>query len=170
MKKKNRSNNNSTASPTLIGADSSFEGIYRGSESIYIEGGFKGNIEGTNNVYVHEGAQVTADIKSNFVIVHGEVNGNIVSEEEINIGATGRVNGDVQTKSLTVVTGGCLNGLCKMQADNGTSKESESQGRFSSWKQKEALQSETSQESLVDLESVQSEGSSENVDEGSSTL
>lgn len=170
MKKKDKSNNNATASPTLIGADSSFEGVYKGRESICIEGTFKGNIEGTNNVYVHEGARVTADIKANFVIVHGEVNGNIISEEEINIGATGRVNGDVQTKSLTVVTGGCLNGQCRMQAEESSIEEGEPQGRFGSWKKKEALQSETSQDDLVDLETVQSETSSGKVDEGPATM
>lgn len=169
MKKKNQSNHNSSASPTLIGADSSFEGTYKGNESICIEGEFKGNIEGTNNVYVHEGARVTADINAIFVIVHGEINGNITSEEEINIGATGRVNGDVQTKSLTVVTGGCLNGQCRMQANENTIEESEPQGRFGSWKKKEALQSETRQDDLVDLETVNSENSSEKVDEGSAT-
>jgi cytoskeletal protein CcmA (bactofilin family) len=174
MKKKNQSNYNPSASTTLIGADSSFEGTYKGNESICIEGEFKGNIEGTNNVYVHEGARVTADINALFVIVHGEINGNITSEEEINIGATGRVNGDVQTKSLTVVTGGCLNGQCRMQAEENSIEESsieqsEPQGRFGSWKKKEALQSETSQDDLVDLETVNSENSSEKVDEGSAT-
>jgi cytoskeletal protein CcmA (bactofilin family) len=157
MKKKNRSTPNSADSTTLIGADSSFEGVYKGSESICIEGEFTGSIQGTNNVYVHEGAQVKADIKASFVMVHGEVNGNISSEEEINIGATGRVNGDVETKSLTVVTGGCLNGQCRMAVQESAIEESEPQGRFGSWKKKEAVESEPRNESLVDLESVQDE-------------
>ncbi len=161
MKKKNKSNPNTTDSTTLIGADSSFEGIYKGTESIWIEGEFKGTLEGTKNVYVHEGARVEADIWAQFVMVHGEVHGNITSEEEINIGATGRVNGDVQTKSLTVVTGGCLNGQCRMAEKTGAIEESEPQGRFGSWKKKQAVQPEPRDESLVDLESVQPESSGE---------
>lgn len=161
MKKKNRPNYNSADSTTLIGADSSFEGVYKGRESICIEGEFTGTIQGTNNVYVHEGARVKADIKATFVMVHGEVKGNITSEEEINIGATGRVDGDVETKSLTVVTGGCLNGQCRMAEKDGAIEEREPQGRFGSWKKKEAVQSDTRDESLVDLENVQTETSEE---------
>ena len=159
MKKKGKANNDSAGSPTLIGADSSFEGTYKGKESICIEGAFSGTIEGTNNVYVHEGAKVQADIQATFVMVHGVVNGNVSADEEINIGATGRVNGDVKTKSLTVTTGGCLNGQCRMPDKDGALEESEPKGRFGSWK-KEAVQSEPKDERLVDLESVQP-GSSE---------
>jgi cytoskeletal protein CcmA (bactofilin family) len=161
MKKKQRSNHVSSDSTTLIGADSSFEGTYKGRESICIEGEFSGTIQGTNNVYVHEGARVQADIRATFVMVHGEVNGNITSEEEINIGATGQVNGDVETKSLTVVTGGCLNGQCRMAVNQSAVEEREPQGRFGSWKKKEAVESEPRDESLVDLESVQSQSSNE---------
>ncbi|MCF8085763.1 MAG: polymer-forming cytoskeletal protein [Desulfohalobiaceae bacterium] len=161
MKKKHKSNNSSGDSTTLIGADSTFEGTYKGTESIWIEGEFKGTLEGTKNVYVHEGARVEADIWAQFVMVHGEVNGNITSEEEINIGATGRVKGDVATKSLTVVTGGCLNGQCRMAEKDGALEEHEPKGRFGSWKKKEAVQSGSKDESLLDLESVQSEPSEE---------
>jgi cytoskeletal protein CcmA (bactofilin family) len=160
MSKKTRASNDSPGSPTFIGADSSFEGIYRGRESICIEGEFKGNIEGTKNVYVHEGARVIADIKASFVMVHGEVNGNIASEENVNIGATGRVNGDVETSSLTVVTGGSLNGQCKMLVKESAAEQRESQGRFGSWKE-EVVQANSKEESFMDLETVQTESSSE---------
>ncbi len=153
MKKKRGSNNAAAGSPTLIGADSSFEGVCKGNESICVEGEFIGTIQGTRNVYVHEGAKVQADINAIFVMVHGVVNGNVFAEEEINIGATGRVNGDVMTKSLTVATGGCLNGQCHMAEKNGALEEGESKGRFGSWN-KEAVQSEPRDLKLVDLESV----------------
>ena len=170
MSKKTRASNDSTGSPTVIGADSSFDGIYKGTESICIEGEFRGSIEGTNNVYVHEGARVTADIKASFVMVHGEVNGNIYSAETINIGARGRVNGDVETSSLTVVTGGSLNGQCRMQVEENISAGSKSQGRFGSWKRKEA-QDNSNKESDVDIETVQPESSWEQeVEEDPTTM
>ena len=164
MKKKKQRNQESADSTTLIGADSSFEGTYKGNESICIEGEFQGTIEGTNNVYIHEGAKVRADIKASFVMVHGVVEGDISAEEEINIGATGRVNGDVRTKSLTVVTGGCLNGQCRMAEKAGALEEDESGGRFASWK-KEAIQSEPEDERLVDLESMSSDKAAEDESE-----
>ena len=94
-------------------------------------------------------------------MVHGEVNGNVFSTEEINIGATGQVNGDVETKSLTVVTGGCLNGQCRMYGKENALEEREPQGRFGPWKKKEAVQSEPTKEGLVNLETVNTEEASE---------
>jgi cytoskeletal protein CcmA (bactofilin family) len=100
--------------PTLIGANCSIEGSYSGNDSICIEGEFKGRVECEENVYVNNGAKVYADIIARFVAVHGEVKGNITAKEELNIGATGRITGDVFTPSLTVITGGFINGRCKM--------------------------------------------------------
>lgn len=168
MKKKQKANQDSADSPTLIGANSYFEGSYKGSESICIEGEFKGNIEGTDNVYVHKGGRVDADIQANYVIIYGEVNGNIHSKEEINIGATGQVNGDVETPSLTVVTGGFLNGQCRMPKE---ANETSSQGKFGSWKKKKATQSKPAETDLGDLETAESEATSEeNTQERSAEL
>ena len=100
--------------PTLIGANCSIEGSYSGNDSICIQGEFKGRVECEENVYVNSGARVYADIIARFVAVHGEVKGNITAKEELNIGATGRITGDVFTPSLTVITGGFINGRCKM--------------------------------------------------------
>lgn len=168
MKKKKTNNQDSTDSPTLIGANSYFEGNYKGSESICIEGNFKGNIEGTDNVYVHKGGRVDADIQANYVIIYGEVNGNIQSKEEINIGATGQVNGDVETPSLTVVTGGFLNGQCRMPKE---ANETSSQGKFGAWRKKKTTQSESEDTGLGDLENTESEVTSEeNTQERSAEL
>lgn len=168
MKKKKKVTQDAADSPTLIGANSYFEGNYKGSESICIEGEFKGNIEGTDNVYVHKSGRVDADIQANYVIIYGEVNGNIHSKEEINIGATGQVNGDVETPSLTVVTGGFLNGQCRMPKE---SNETASQGKFGSWKKKKAQQNKPAESGLGDLETAESEVSSEeNTQERSAEL
>jgi len=171
MKKKNKPVSESSESPTLIGADSSFDGVYKGKESIYIEGDFTGTIEATNNVYIHEGARINANVHAKNVMVHGLVNGNIFSTEEINIGPTGQVNGDVETKSLTVATGGCLNGQCRMHLKESALEEREPQGRFGSWKKKEAVQSEPTKEGLVNLETVHTgETSEQETDERSNEL
>ncbi|MCF8030027.1 MAG: polymer-forming cytoskeletal protein [Desulfohalobiaceae bacterium] len=165
MKKKSKTTPDSSGAPTLIGADSSFEGTYKGNESLCIEGKFTGTIEGADNVYVHKGARVSADIHAKNVMVHGEVNGNIFSKEEINIGPTGQVNGDVESPSLTVSTGGYLNGQCRMSEEEEKTNESGPQGRFSPWK-KEAPQSAQHEEGPVHLDTVQ-DSSEEDAEERS---
>ncbi|MFP4391410.1 MAG: bactofilin family protein [Desulfohalobiaceae bacterium] len=102
---------------TLIGADTFFEGVFKGKDSICIQGEFKGGIQSDGNVYINQHARVEAEIEAQYVAVHGEVHGNILAQEELNIGPTGRISGDVQTKTLTVATGGYLDGCCRMNGD-----------------------------------------------------
>ncbi|MGM0424708.1 MAG: bactofilin family protein [Thermodesulfobacteriota bacterium] len=104
--------------PTLIGTDTVFEGAFKGKDSICIQGEFKGSLQSEGNVYINQQARVEAEIDAQYVAVHGEVHGNIVAQEELNIGPTGRISGDVQTKSLTVATGGYLDGCCRMDSSH----------------------------------------------------
>ncbi|MFP4629836.1 MAG: polymer-forming cytoskeletal protein [Desulfohalobiaceae bacterium] len=101
--------------PTLIGADSMFEGVFKGKDSICIQGQFKGRLQSEGNVYINQQSRVEAEIQAQYIAVHGEVLGNVVAREELNVGPTGRITGDVHTKSLTVATGGFLDGCCQMQ-------------------------------------------------------
>jgi cytoskeletal protein CcmA (bactofilin family) len=107
--------------PTLIGANSSFEGEFRGSDSLCIEGRFQGRLETEGTVFINQRAYVQAEIYAQQVYVHGEILGNIYAQEHLNIGATGKVTGEVTTRSLTIATGGFLNGRCQMEAEQGTS-------------------------------------------------
>ncbi|MEF8941992.1 MAG: polymer-forming cytoskeletal protein [Desulfohalobiaceae bacterium] len=153
MKKKSKPAPDSSDALTLISAGSSFEGTYKSKGSICIEGRFTGTIEGADNVYVHKGAQVNADIHAKIVMVHGEVNGNIFSKEEINISDSGRVNGGVEAPSLTISTGGYLDGQCRMSAEEKIN-DSGPQGKFSLRKE-EAPQSGHHEEGPIHLDTIQ---------------
>lgn len=105
--------------PTLIGVNTSFEGRFTGHDSICIEGEFKGELISDSSIFINKSARVHAEVKAKNVFVHGEVEGNIRASEHLNIGASGCVRGDVDTRSLTVVTGGRLDGSCRMLDENG---------------------------------------------------
>ncbi len=100
--------------PTLIGAETSFQGEINSSDSICIQGTFQGKLHSSGNVYINQSAWVQADIEAQYVAVHGTVQGNILAHEELNLGTTGRISGDVHTGTLTVNTGGILDGCCRM--------------------------------------------------------
>ena len=111
---------NAESAPTLLGSNICFEGKITGKDSVCIEGKFKGIVESQGNVYVNKKAKVQADIVAQNVFVHGEVIGNITAGEHLNIGPTGCIKGDVEIHSLTVITGGFLQGACKMKTKNET--------------------------------------------------
>ncbi len=112
--KKNKKDN-TDATPTLIGINSFFEGNLRGSDSICIEGKFKGYIECKENVYINKGAYIEGDISGKNVVVHGKVIGNISAKETLIIGEKGKIIGDVSTKVFSVEKGGVLHGQCNME-------------------------------------------------------
>ena len=151
--KKRKPAPDSSVVPTLVNAGSSFEGTCKSNGSICIEGEFTGTIEGADNVYVHKRARVNADIHAKNVMVHGEVNGNIFSEEEINISDTGQVTGGVEAPSLTISSGGYLDGHCRMSAAEKIN-ESEHQGEFS-LRKGGTLHSGDYEERLVHLDTIQ---------------
>ncbi len=114
LRKNRQENKVEQGAPTLIGTNSSFEGNFKGRENVCVEGEYKGCIEAEESVFVNKGGRVYADIFARYVVVHGVVQGNITAGEAIHIGPTGHVDGDVASPSLTVVTGGALNGQCRM--------------------------------------------------------
>lgn len=109
--------------PTLIGGNTNFEGRFSGSDDICIEGQFTGEIASEGSVYVNQNATITANIRATHVYVHGRVQGNVAAREQLNIGENGRVDGDVETKALTVLTGGHLEGSCRMFNESAEDKE-----------------------------------------------
>src|SRR2546421_12535380 len=68
--------------------------------TLRIDGNFHGSI-GTNDcLIVGEHAMVHADIKAGEVEIHGQVFGSIVCKRRMEISATGRVRGDIETPVL----------------------------------------------------------------------
>ena len=53
---------------------------------------------------------VTADVRTVDAIVMGQYEGNMVATGNVEIAATGRVSGNIQTDSLVISKGGFFNG------------------------------------------------------------
>jgi len=84
------------------------------SQSLRIEGEFRGNLESPKSVFVSESGAVEAPIRARTVEIYGAVVGDVVASREIVIHATGRLHGDVETPSLVVVRGATFNGRTRM--------------------------------------------------------
>jgi len=149
---------NMGGAPTLLGPSTTFEGRFLGYDSICIEGEFRGELINESSVFINKSGRVQADVKAKNVFVHGEVEGNIRASENLNIGPSGRVRGDVDTRSLTVVTGGRLDGSCRMLDENGEVI-SESQGVDS------AVSSKASLLQSLEIEDSADEGQASGVDD-----
>jgi cytoskeletal protein CcmA (bactofilin family) len=98
-----------------IGKAISIRGDLTGNEDMVIEGQVEGKVDLPNNqLTVGANGKVKAEIHAKGIVIVGEVIGNVVGLERIEIQATGRVEGDVTAPKLVVAEGAQLNGAIQM--------------------------------------------------------
>lgn len=102
----------------LLGKGSEFEGKLTFEGQVRIDGKFTGQIQTKDVLVIGEGAKVQAEIVAGTVVINGSVEGNIKATTLIEIKATARVKGNLETPALSVDRGVMFDGAVKM-ADHG---------------------------------------------------
>lgn len=92
---------------TEIDGNLTFKGSFR------IDGHFKGKINSESILIIGEKGKVEADVNIGYIIINGEIKGNIQATEKVEINATGRVIGSVITPKLIVEEGAYLESNCQ---------------------------------------------------------
>ncbi|PJZ57964.1 bactofilin family protein [Leptospira barantonii] len=103
---------------TVLGRETSFSGILNFQKPLEISGEFQGEIESEGFLLVSEGAKVRANIKAGTVIVGGEITGNVIATQKLEMLATGKVNGNIKTSKLQIADGVIFDGNCEMIQPN----------------------------------------------------
>lgn len=106
---------------SLIDRHSFFEGTYRSSRDLRIEGEVKGTIECQGTLHIAEGAQVDAHVQAESITVAGELSGEIICRGRLQIMPSGRLHGKVTTQTLVINEGAVYEGQLEMIAPD-TSK------------------------------------------------
>ncbi len=102
---------------TVLGPGISWKGDLRGKGGVRIEGALEGEVAIHGMVIIGETGRVTSEtVRAETVIVAGVVNGKIISEK-LEIRATGRVYGDVNTKSFSTEEGAFFRGKVTMEEE-----------------------------------------------------
>lgn len=119
-------------SGTSLNGEVTFKAMWR------IDGQFSGRIASENGtIIVGNSGQVDANVEVAIATIHGSVNGDVIASQRIELGRTARVNGNIQTPSLTIEQGAVFEGSCRMlqaisnvEKDNGAGiRESQSIAR-----------------------------------------
>ena len=111
---KNGKRPKATKTETFIGHETSFEGILDTSNTVHIEGIFRGQLKSSKGVIVNKVGKLEADVMAEYVIIHGNVTGNVTARKLLEIGPSGKITGNVEAGSVTIASGGLLDGFCKM--------------------------------------------------------
>jgi cytoskeletal protein CcmA (bactofilin family) len=85
--------------------------------TLRIDGNFHGSIATADTLIVGEHAMVHADIKAGELEIHGQVFGSIVCKRRMEISATGRLRGDLETPVLVMSAGATIDGRTRMAGD-----------------------------------------------------
>lgn len=99
---------------TILGPESSFEGKLVFEGTVRIDGKFKGEVETDNILVVGQGAYVEANIHVGSIIINGEVVGDVIAQNGIEINAPGVLRGNLVTPQLHIAKGVIFDGTCKM--------------------------------------------------------
>jgi len=96
---------------TIIGAGITIEAArLTGSDSVRIDGQFKGTIDMQGSLVLGETGCITGDVRAGYFLVAGEVNGNIYCDSQLHFASTARVVGDVNTPNLVLDEGSQVTG------------------------------------------------------------
>ncbi len=112
MKKKKR-NKAQQDIGSFLGKNIKFEGDLKFSGAIRIEGYVKGNISGEGTLLIDIEGKVESDIYVSQVINYGEIHGNIIAEEKIDLRASGRVFGNIKAPVIEIEEGATFQGNCQ---------------------------------------------------------
>jgi len=99
----------------FLGKDTEFEGKFSFTGAVRIDGKFTGEIESSGTLIVGETATIESQIHVADMIISGEVNGDVVADNKIEISVPGKLFGNIQTPKLVIEEGVIFEGKCKMQ-------------------------------------------------------
>ena len=108
--------------PTVKGNDlsayideaSEIEGKFTFAGTVMLNGKFTGEISSNDTLIIGEKGVVNATVRAGVVLVKGEVVGNILASERVELRGTARVFGDVEAPVIVVEEGVLFEGHCRM--------------------------------------------------------
>jgi len=95
---------------TVTGQAAKLQGRFDVTDSLHIECEVGGEIRVGGQLLIGENGNVSADVHTGDALVHGCYTGNMVATGTVEITATGRVVGTIETDSLVISKGASFNG------------------------------------------------------------
>ncbi len=124
MFKKNNVTNlpgNIGRSTTIIAHGTIFKGDISSNDSMRVDGEIVGDVECSEKVIIGPEGKINGHIRAREVLVGGLVKGNIHTWELLAIKAKARVEGDIETKMLTIESEAIFTGNCRMDGERSQS-------------------------------------------------
>lgn len=101
---------------SIIGRDAEVKGEINSKGTVRIDGTFEGKVTAKGDVFIGEQSKMSGNIIGGRVVVSGEVNGNIIAADGLEVSRTGRVYGDITGDKLIIDEGAVYKGKVNMES------------------------------------------------------
>ena len=95
-------------------AGSKIVGTITADSDFRIDGSIEGDLNCSGKVVIGEAGRIKGTITCQNAEILGLLDGKIVCHQQLSLRASGKIHGDVQTKTLIVEPGALFNGTCAM--------------------------------------------------------
>ena len=112
---KNLMSKEKTGDSTNIMEGITVVGEARGSHNLYLNGSFEGTIELTALLLVGKTGKLKGEVKANYVIIEGEVEGKVIAKERVDLLDDGKYKGEILAPSVQISHKAFFDGVVKMQ-------------------------------------------------------
>ena len=103
---------------TLIGSGAVCDGPFSSKDSTRVDGTINGAVRIDGSLIIGQTGKITGNIKAQNVFLAGEVTGNIdAGAGKVEISDTGKIVGDITTRSIVIDENAVFQGNCSMTAD-----------------------------------------------------
>ena len=99
---------------SIIAPSTKFKGTIKGDDTLFISGHFEGKINSEGLVRVGKEGSIDGTINSPYVIIEGEMKGDIKSAEHVELREEARVVGNISTAKIVMAEGCILQGEVEM--------------------------------------------------------
>lgn len=106
--------NSATGGLNTISGGTVIVGNVNAEGDMRIEGKIIGTVVCNARLVVSASGYIEGSVDARNAIIEGEIKGNIITRELLQIDKTGKVNGDIITQKLVVQMGAAFTGNCKM--------------------------------------------------------
>lgn len=107
---------------SIIGKGAKITGELVTSNSVRVEGKIDGSIESKSTLIIGKEALIKSKVKAKNITIAGQVEGEIIAHNKVELLQTAKVNADISTKSLKIEEGAVFNGSSKSLTEHKTAK------------------------------------------------
>lgn len=102
---------------TVIAPGARFEGRLSGRGCVMVSGRFDGDCDIEGSVTLAEGGEWQGVLQADDVIVAGQVDGDVVARERLEVGRQARIRGTLSGRSVAIAEGAVIEGEVRVGAD-----------------------------------------------------